>query len=339
LLLEPAATAFNTNSENAAGWNVIGSVVTSNATTAPDGYNGGDLVTYAATGARIQQDVIFTDTKATLSVFVKGNSGNGVTILIRNVTTSTNIADNYFNGNTFTPQSGNYSATSTSYGNGWYRVSITVTSGITSGNTIRGYVYTDSTSGVTSGSSVYVWGMNLTNTSYLQSYIPTLGASVTRVADAASKTGISSLIGQTEGTLFVEYDQNLIGQLSTRRIMALSDGSATNRITIYINAGTNKIDFYVRNASGDLFLGTAATAGNATGIHKIAAAYKNGDYAAYMDGVQIISGAGTAGTIPACSRLDLGNQLGAADLYEPMMQALLFKTRLTNAQLAELTTL
>ena len=137
--------------------------------------------------------------------------------------------------------------------------------------------------------------------------------------------------------MFVEYDQNLIGQSATRRIMTLSDGTTSNRITTYINGGTNKIDFYVRNASGDLFLGTAATAGNAKGTHKIAAAYKNGDYAVYLDGSLIISGAGTAGTIPACSRFDLGNQIGASDLYEPINQALLFKTRLPNAQLAELT--
>jgi hypothetical protein len=136
----------------------------------------------------------------------------------------------------------------------------------------------------------------------------------------------------------VEYNQSLIGQSATRRIFALSDGTTSNRITAYVSS-SNGIDFYVRNSGGDLFLGTAASPiGNTKGVHKIAAAYKNGDYAVYLDGVQIISGAGTAGTLPTCSRFDLGNQLGSNDLYEPMMQALLFKTRLTNADLAALTT-
>jgi len=190
-----------------------------------------------------------------------------------------------------------------------------------------------------SGADVSVYGFQFeANASYASSYIPTLSTSVTRVADAASKTGISSLIGQTEGTVMVEYDQSLIGQSATRRIFALNDGTSANRITAYISS-TNKIDFYVRNSSGDLFYETAASYGNTKGVHKIAAAYKDGDYAVYFDGVQILSGAGTAGTIPACSRFDLGNQLGANDLYEPMMQALLFKTRLTNQQLQELTSL
>jgi hypothetical protein len=174
---------------------------------------------------------------------------------------------------------------------------------------------------------------------YATSYIKTTSATVTRLADACSKTGISSLIGQTEGVVYVEYDQKLINQGITRRIFALSDGTTSNRITAYINS-TNGIDFYVRNSGGDLFLDQASSPiGNTTGVHKIAAAYKNGDYAVYLDGVQIISGAGTAGTIPACSRFDLGSQIGSNDLYEPMMQSLLFPTRLTNTQLAELTTL
>jgi hypothetical protein len=140
----------------------------------------------------------------------------------------------------------------------------------------------------------------------------------------------SAFVKRAEGTVMVEYNQSLIGQSATRRIFALSDGTTSNRITAYISS-SNGIEFYVRNSGGDLFLGSAASPiGNTKAVHKIAAAYKNGDYAVYLDGVLIISGAGTAGTIPACSRFDLGNQLGSNDLYEPMMQALLFPTRLSN---------
>ena len=38
------------------------------------------------------------------------------------------------------------------------------------------------------------------------SYISTTSASATRVADACFKTGISSLIGQTEGVFFADYN-------------------------------------------------------------------------------------------------------------------------------------
>ena len=117
----------------------------------------------------------------------------------------------------------------------------------------------------------------------------------------------------------------------------MNDGTTSNRITAYISAA-NKIDFYVRNSGGDLFYDNSTSPiGNEKGVHKIACAYKDEDYAVYMDGALIISGTGTAGTIPACSRFDLGNQIGANDLYEPINQAILFPTRLTNDQLEELT--
>ena len=46
--------------------------------------------------------------------------------------------------------------------------------------------------------------------SYATSYIPTTSASVTRNADVINKTGISSLIGQTEGTVFLEVENTVI---------------------------------------------------------------------------------------------------------------------------------
>jgi hypothetical protein len=187
--------------------------------------------------------------------------------------------------------------------------------------------------------NVEIYGFQAELGSYPSSYIPNHGESggVTRAADSCSVTGASDVIGQTEGTLFVEYDQNLIGQLATRRIMALSNGTTSNRIVVYVSS-SNKIDFYVRNSSGQLFLGTSANV-NTKGMHKIAAAYKDGDYIVYLDGSEIISGSGSSGTIPSCSRIDLGSQLGANNLFEPIYQTALFKTRLTNAELATLTTL
>jgi hypothetical protein len=96
------------------------------------------------------------------------------------------------------------------YGNGWYKVFISVNAISTSsnriapqvipaGNSVRGVSWTpDGTSGL------YLWGAQVEVGSYATSYIPTTSAAVTRNADAISKTGISSLINSTEGVLFVE---------------------------------------------------------------------------------------------------------------------------------------
>jgi hypothetical protein len=63
--------------------------------------------------------------------------------------------------------------------------------------------------------------------SYATSYIPTVASTVTRNADVISKTGISSLIGQTEGTVFIEY----YNQLISSTILFLNKNS-TNSIAI-----------------------------------------------------------------------------------------------------------
>jgi hypothetical protein len=52
--------------------------------------------------------------------------------------------------------------------------------------------------------TLYIYHAQLEGGTYPTSIIPTTTAAVTRLADACSKTGISSLIGQTEGTLYWE---------------------------------------------------------------------------------------------------------------------------------------
>ena len=67
-------------------------------------------------------------------------------------------------------------------------------------------------------------------------------------------------------------------------------------------------------------------------------AYKNNDIVFYINGVQI--GVDTSATIPTCSRVDIGqNYAGASQLGDGILNANIFKTRLLNTELAQLTTL
>ena len=299
-------------------------VVTGNYAISPEGVQNATRVQFDAVGSTssdrsgLVRDFAFTSgTTYSISCWVKATSGNNELVQFR-------VAGAQVGGEqTATDEWQLFTATHTA----------TVSTTDNFGMQVRG-------NNTTNESDILIYGMQLEQASYPTSYIPTYGgSSVTRSEDSCYKTGISSLIGQTEGVVFVEFDQNLIGQSATRRIFALNDGTTSNRITAYISS-TNKIDFYVRNSGGDLFFGNSTSPiGNEKGVHKIACAYKDEDYAVYMDGDLIISGTGTAGTIPACSRFDLGQQIGANDLYEPINQALLFKTRLTNDELAELTTI
>jgi hypothetical protein len=180
---------------------------------------------------------------------------------------------------------------------------------------------------------------------YGTSFVPTTTAAVTRVADAASKTGISSLIGQTEGTIFVEefYDASVANNGGLDDVLvALTDGT-TNNLFLILHYGvapagySNVARFFIRTAGATQaqFDSVALP----SGTYKIALAYKNNDVVAYINGVQV--GTDTSATIPATSVLTLVDPIttNAATKTVNIKQALLFKTRLTNAQLSELTTL
>jgi len=61
--------------------------------------------------------------------------------------------------------------------------------------------------------------------SYATSYIPTVATIQTRNADVISKTGISSLIGQTEGTLFCEINLTFLDSSSLQFVCIVTESA------------------------------------------------------------------------------------------------------------------
>ncbi len=174
--------------------------------------------------------------------------------------------------------------------------------------------------------------------SYATSYISTTSASATRVADACLKTGISSLIGQSQGTMFVDVDlthSNLSG--ANEYLMQLYQ-AAGERIILYRN-NLNGLSYYYLKGTTIFFYNSSVTT---NGRHKLAFAYKSGDSAFYIDGVQIDTDTSTFSAFSSLSELHLGANYNPTQAeigdYE-YNQAILFPTRLTNAELASLTTI
>jgi hypothetical protein len=342
LLLEPQRTNLALYSEqfNNAAWTKTNTTITANATTSPDGYANADkLVEDTSTGTHQIQKILTVSaaTVYTTSVFVKYAGREWIRFTDAQ-------SSNRIHFNTLTGVFGTTSGTvidynSTTLGDGWYKLSLTTTSvgtaytpRITLAEADNDITYTgDGTSGV------YIYGAQLEAGAYATSYIPTLGAAVTRGLDACSKTGISSLIGQTEGTLFVEADlSNVVDPLNIRGILEVNDGTTSNRFSIYRGANDLSLNVIVFTAAAAVANIAASTI---TGPTKIAVAYNSSDVTVYINGSLI--GTDTSVTIPACSDLDLGiiTTNTTRILGDGINQALLFKTRLTNAQLAELTTL
>jgi hypothetical protein len=182
------------------------------------------------------------------------------------------------------------------------------------------------------GSVRTIWGLQVeVGASYATSYIPTLGTSVTRVADVASKTGISSLIGQTEGTIFVEMDFNPYSE--NRDIIYVGTSAQAYRLVATLGnaivAGAR-----VSSVSTAYVSSSSLTAGKI----KIGFGYKSGDHVLYINGTQIGTSASTSVPTGTISEVNMQAIINGT-LAQGVNQTLLFKTRLTNAALAELTSL
>lgn len=337
ILVEPQRTNLLLRSEefDNISWIKSSSNVTSNATTAPDGTTTADKLTEDNTNANhlIQQVIVASNASYTFSVFAKKAERNWV--VLRSVNASFQNVKAWFNidaGTIGTLENG-ATAKITNFSNGWYKLEMTIPS-YSTGFEFR--ISTSTGNGVdsytgTTGNGVYLWGGQLEAGSYATSYIPTTSSSVTRNADVISKTGISSLIGQTEGTMFVDF---------------YNEGNA-NYNPCSINAGgyENAVYFemYLNNMYGVIWNGAAQqfifNAGSLSiGRHKMAIAYKLNDIAFYIDGV--LKATDTNATIPSCSRVDVGNiaSNSSSDLSKTN-DMVLWKTRLTNAELATLTTI
>jgi len=339
LLLEKQSTNLVTYSEqfDNAAWNKEDLTVTANNAISPNGTQNADLLlpNTSTIDHSIYQTTTTGDVK-TFSTFAKAGGYTFVFLGANNGVSSDGVFFNLSNG-TISQNTSSFTATITNCGNGWYRCTISTSFWplgyaiiCTSANGISFVHAGNGTSGV------YVYGAQLEASSYPTSYIPTLASSVTRLADSASKTGISSLIGQTQGTMFVEFNSSFF-ESYTQRIFNLSDGTPNNAIGFQLTT-SNQLVFYVENGGTNQVVITKVTPAITLGNNvKIAAAYANNDFVFYVNGTQI--GTDTSGSVPATSELRF-SEANASAFYRGLInQAIVFPTRLTNTQLESLTSL
>lgn len=164
LLVEESRTNLLTYSEDFsnAAWAKTNSTITANNATSPDGAVTANLISGSGVGQRIVQGITANGTQQTLSFFVKKPSSgvfSGASLLFYNNTTAATIAYATFSGQTFTANATTGTATSTSYGNGWYRITLTNSSGLSVGNSVGCYLYPDDQGGGSSASdTLLAWG-------------------------------------------------------------------------------------------------------------------------------------------------------------------------------------
>ena len=353
ILVEPARTNVVLRSEqfDNAYWTKTNTTITANSSTSPDGTSTADILVENSTAnvvfgvrANPRPSGLTLGTTYSVSFFAKKITRDFCYYDDFNLFQNP-IVQVFFNlqtglvGNT---SAGVLNPKMENYGNGWYRCSFQfVASGATptqidyriaSATTDNGFTYT----GVIGQQAIAIWGAQFEAGSNATSYIPTTTASVTRNADVISNTGVSSLIGQTEGTIYAEINNTLMTSYSTGYVMRIF-ADANNEVWIRKESGTNKYTARWRANSVDVY--TQSTISVLNGNNKIAIAYKTGDSAVYLNGTQIGTSASAGAFSVAPSQIAIGST-STIDFFNDRIElATVFQTRLTNAQLATLTTL
>ena len=316
LLLEPQRTNLITSSE-ALSIGTSGSTTEQNTadTTSPEGYYNATKIlgstSYLAKGV----GSAFSGNNTT-SVFLKYGNDSEVGVYMYDGAYYRVIFD--LTDGTISSTFGGATGTITDYGNGWYRCTIyksTAANVVEVGvDGLAGFVYT------------YGWQHEY-NASYATSYIPTYGTSVTRERDFASgRSDMQDFLGTNEGTWFMQF-KDMFFDIT---------GTGQGSINLVLNTG-QQIEFIQSgNLNYKITLNNSTAVSNLDNDDKVAISWGSDGLVIYVNGESKYSTSSTIYSVAyyyfELTRID---RVPRVD----MKQLLFFPTRLSNEELADLTTL
>jgi len=222
--------------------------------------------------------------------------------------------------------------------NDWYKISMTYVSQ----SSERAYLYIAESNNTNSyqgngTSGIYVFGAQAEEGSCSSSLINTQGSAVTRSRDLCDTQNLSHVIGQTEGVIF--YDAILVHKSTSTSEdlfeLSIDDGSANN--IFFINNYNNTLVVGLNNGGSNQFYSNSYNPTEGA-RYKLAFAYKQNDFALYINGNQIATD--SSGTVPAMNQITFGNYYNNSVNLSNSVKVndfKLYNTRLSNSELAALT--
>jgi len=328
ILAEPQRTniLFQSNAFNNVFWTNSGINVTPNDIISPDGTLNGTKIAAISNGSPfIFQSGTFGINRSN-SIYAK--KGNNNFVFLSSQGFNNGASFNLNTGVVATVTAG-VTASIKSLANGWYKCTINIPSSIANYPflvTMGGI-----SGGVTAGDYIYIYGAQLESGLYPTSYIPTTTTTVTRTADSISKSGISSLIGQTEGTIFLDLKDAYNGYIG------LSDNSDANSVLLAFSKQYSSLNFYIYANSVDI-IGTGFVALPSSPM-KLAFKYKSGEIKLFVNGVLAYSNTSAFTFSSNLSFFGNGLYWGGGEFEGLINSEQLYKTALTDTECINLTTL
>ena len=324
LLLEPQSTNLITHSSELTNSSWVktntgtGSApsITSNYSISPDGTQNADRVIFNLNGGTANGDISqvsvtigsVSSASYTNSVYIKSNTANNYDLvvtdpsgghIIKNISTEWQRFDNPRENVT----------------NASFRIRL------------RG------DEGTSDYADVSIWGAQLEQQSFVTSLINTSGSTVQRAADTANGAGNSEVFNDSEGVLFADIAAN--ANDSSERFLSLSNGSSTNRISMWYYSATNGLAVAIYSGNVVQFFTTTVLPKD-TLYNKISVKYKQNDFALWINGFELATD--TSGITPiGLSELSFDRGDGALDFYGKTKQLGYYDTALTDEELEYMT--
>ena len=320
LLLEPQRTNLFTQSEYLGAWSTAGSpspTLTNNYAESPEGVDNAYRIQIpSVSGLSLMAQLVShtSGTDMTISAYVKSNVVSDQ---------SFKLFGDYATGS---GTSGTLTATSE-----WQRFTFTFTPTAT-GNRNAGILNEANTA-----ADLLVYGMQIEAGSYLTSYIPTYGSSVTRSSDKPISSSYNyqaeNILGANVGTIILDCETIGTSTGSNDFHMFGAANNIQNGYLFRANAGTT-MDILERNSNAS----TAqwSSVGNKQTRNKIGVSYSGADVDVYVNGVAKSLSSGTpqgGGNINGFAT----SQSNSAGLI--IHQILIFPNKLTDSEMASITTL
>ena len=281
LLVEPSAQNLALRSaelDNAVWTNALwgnwsNATAASSTKIAPDGSTNAEELTFTTnTSSRLQRITgIAASTTYTFSMYVMGKAGNSYQngILLR-ISTG-------FNNALVTVAAATSRIDLTVSNTIWTRYSVTFTTPSSGVNEFNVGI-TVANSGINPNATMICWGAQLETGSVATSYIPTAASPVTRGAEVVDRTGISSLMGQTGGTFYLDMSYFAKGASGTTLWLYIVGTPTSNNIGLAV-VGTSVRS--IVNGQSDIL----STPSTANGV-KIAWGYDGSGVVCFVNGVQ-----------------------------------------------------
>lgn len=346
LLLEPQSTNLFPFSEDftQSEWTKSNTTVTSNIIESPQGLLNASLIKENSSNVLhwIGDSVSVTSGSSySVSVFAKKKERSVLQIVLSTNFLASSYANYDLDSGVVSATGGSVTAKIVQMQNDWYRCILSFTAIATNSGTpllaiqnsttaSRGAAYQGD-----GASGLYLYGAMFEQQSYATSYIPTAGATATRVAETCTNAGNVNTFNSTEGVLYAEIQAfNLDGGL---RYISIGGSTDTNRLVIRFLNTTGNIGAF-SFANGVITSIMEDTSTNPLVFNKVAMKWKVNDFALWVNGNEVSTDtSGATFALGVLDRVQFSNPQGTSIFYGKVKGLATYNRALTDTELYTIT--